>query len=71
MIVLGGGLADAMPKLVREEVAAGIHAHSSRAALRGLKVVTTKHQGRAVAIGSPRFAVDSLIRSDQRGPRGF
>jgi len=60
MIVLGGGLTDAMPKIVREEVSAGIRAHSSRAALRGLKVVTSKFKGHAVTIGAARFALDSI-----------
>jgi glucokinase len=59
MIVLGGGLTDAMPDLVRDEVEAGIRAHSTRAALRGLKVVTTEHKGHAVTVGAAKFAVDS------------
>jgi glucokinase len=60
MIVLGGGLTDAMPKIVRKEVTEGIRAHGSPAALRGLKVVTTRHRGNAVTIGAARFAVDCL-----------
>jgi glucokinase len=67
MIVLGGGLSDALPKLVRHEVRAGIRAHSSRKALRGLKIVTAKHKGHAVTIGAARFAMDSLMpRSSKR-----
>jgi glucokinase len=62
MIVLGGGLTDAMPKIVREEVTRGIHAHSSPAALRRLRVVTTKHKGDAVTIGAARFAMDSIMK---------
>jgi glucokinase len=62
MIVLGGGLTDAMPKIVREEVRAGIHAHSSPGALRHLKVVTARHKGDAVTIGAAKFALDSKRR---------
>jgi glucokinase len=58
MIVLGGGLTDSLSRIVRHEVIAGIHAHSSPAARRGLKVVTTKHQHNAVTIGAAQFAVD-------------
>jgi len=63
MIVLGGGLTDAMPKIIRAEVEAGIQAHSSRSALRGLKIVTTKHKGHAVTIGSAMFARDHITQS--------
>ena len=58
MIVLGGGLTDALPKIVRHEVRAGIHAHSSRSAFRGLRIVTAKYKGHAVTIGAARFAMD-------------
>ena len=67
IIVLGGGLTDALPRLVREEVDAGIRAHSSKAALRGLKVVTAMHKGHGVTVGAAKFALDSKTR---RG-RGF
>src|SRR5215470_3744279 len=46
MIVLGGGLTDAMPRIVRHEVRAGIRAHGSQPALRHVKVVTSKHKER-------------------------
>jgi glucokinase len=62
MIVLGGGLTDALPRLVREEVDAGIRAHSSEAALRGLRVVTSKHKGHGVTVGAAKFALDSKTR---------
>jgi glucokinase len=58
MIVLGGGFTDAMPKIVRHEVRAGIWAHANRAALQCLKVVTSKHKGHAVVIGAAKFAID-------------
>ena len=58
MIVLGGGLTDALPKIVRHEVRAGIHAHSTHSARRGLRIVTAKYKGHAVTIGAARFAMD-------------
>jgi glucokinase len=59
VIVLGGGLTDVMPELVCAEVMAGIKAHSTPAALHGLKVVTASHAGHAVTIGAAKFALDS------------
>jgi glucokinase len=59
VIVLGGGVTDAMPELVCAEVMTGIQAHSTRAALHGLKVVTAAHAGHAVTIGAAKFALDS------------
>jgi glucokinase len=58
IIVLGGGVTEAMPELVCAEVTAGIQAHSTAASLRDLKVVTTKHAGHAVTIGAAKFALD-------------
>jgi len=62
MIVLGGGLTDEMPKLVRQEVMAGIEAHGNPDAVRGLKVVTAEHRGHAVTIGAACFARDSTAK---------
>jgi glucokinase len=58
MIVLGGGLTDTLPKIVRRGIRTGIWAHGSRPALRGLKVVTSKHKGHAVVIGAAKYAID-------------
>ena len=69
MIVLGGGLTDAFPKIARDEVRAGIEAHSTRAALKRLRVVTAKHKGHAVTIGAGKFAID-LIKRRQHQNRG-
>ena len=59
LIVLGGGLTDAMPELVCAEVMAGIQAHSTPVASRELKVVTAEHAGHAVTVGAAKFALDS------------
>lgn len=60
MVVLGGGLVDAMPKIFRNEVMKGIKAHTTKEALRGLEVVATKLAGHAVTVGAAKFAWDSM-----------
>ena len=69
LIVLGGGLTDELPKLVRQEVTAGIEAHGNTDAVRGLKVVTTEHKGHAVTIGAACFARDSAAKLPKQGDR--
>jgi glucokinase len=59
MVVLGGGLTDAMPKMIRDEVAAGIKAHSTAEARKGLQVVTTKLKGHAVTAGAAKLASEA------------
>jgi glucokinase len=58
MLVLGGGLTEAMPEMVRSEVEAGIRAHSTAGALVGLQVVVSKLKGHAVTTGAAKLAVD-------------
>ncbi|SRR5258708_2067255 len=57
-IVLGGGLVEAMPKIIQEEVAAGIKQHATRDTQKVLKVVATKLNGHAVTAGAAKFALD-------------
>jgi glucokinase len=57
-IVLGGGLVDEMPKLIQEEVTAGVKAHSTKDSKRGLKIVTTRLSGHAVSAGAAKYALD-------------
>jgi glucokinase len=59
MIVLGGGLTDAMPKIIRDEVAAGVSAHATADARRGLRVVTSKLKGHAVTTGAAKLASEA------------
>src|SRR5262249_15167533 len=56
MIVLGGGLTKAIPAIVRAEVEAGIHAHSTPESTRNLEVVVAKLTDHAVAAGAAKFA---------------
>jgi glucokinase len=58
MLVLGGGLTDAMPDIVRKEVEAGIRAHASEQAGKALKVVAAKLSRHAVTTGAAKLAVD-------------
>jgi hypothetical protein len=58
MIVLGGGMIEAMPDLIREEVEAGICSHSAPAARKALKVVTSTLKDHAVTTGAAKLAWD-------------
>jgi glucokinase len=58
MVVLGGGLTEAMPQLVRDEVEAGIREHSTKDAQEALKVVVSKLKSHAVTTGAAKLAVD-------------
>jgi glucokinase len=58
MIVLGGGLATAMPVLIRQEVAVGIKAHASPGGIGALRIVTSKLKDHAVTIGAAQLALD-------------
>ena len=60
MVVLGGGLTEAMPDIIREEVAAGIEAHASENARQGLKIVTVKLGRHSVTTGAAKLAVDGV-----------
>jgi glucokinase len=60
-VVLGGGLVEAMPELLREEIKAGIEKHSSPAAFKGLKVVVASLENHAVTTGAAKLAIDMLL----------
>jgi glucokinase len=58
MIVLGGGLIEAMPDIMRREVRKSIEAHATSKAAKAVKVVTAKLGDHAGTIGAARLAVD-------------
>ena len=58
MLVLGGGFTDAMSDIVRDEVEAGIRAHSTVGAAGPLKVVAAQLKDHAVTTGAAKFAYD-------------
>ena len=63
IVVLGGGLTDAMPKLIRDEVAAGIIDHSTSEARRGLRIVCSKLKGHSATTGAARLACEAAASS--------
>ena len=58
MVVLGGGLVEAMPQLLRGEVEKAVKAHASPASGRLAKVVVAKLHDHAGTIGAAKLAVD-------------
>ena len=58
VIVLGGGMVEAMPALMREEIRTGIGDHGAASAIEGLKVVVASLKDHAVAAGAAKLAVD-------------
>ena len=61
VIVLGGGLPDKMPVLIRTEVEAGIRRNSKREPIRALDVVNAKLKGHAVATGAAKLSADTAL----------
>ena len=58
MVVLGGGLVSAIPKLIRREIERSIQAHSSARAAQAVKVVSSKLADHAGTTGAARLALD-------------
>lgn len=58
MIVLGGGLIEAMPALMKNEIAKSIQSHASTKAAKAVKVVAAKLKGHAGTVGAACLAVD-------------
>ncbi|HEY2384297.1 MAG TPA: ROK family protein [Terriglobia bacterium] len=61
IIVLGGGLADRLPVIVRSAVEAGIRENSKCEPQADLKVATTKLKGHAVAAGAAKLSADTAL----------
>jgi glucokinase len=60
LIVLGGGLVEALPDLIRREVRRSIDAHAARRAAKAVKVVVAKLHSHAGTAGAARLAMDVL-----------
>ena len=58
MVVLGGGLVEAMPQLMKREIRKAIEAHASPKSVKALKVVVAKLDGHAGTIGAACLALD-------------
>jgi predicted NBD/HSP70 family sugar kinase len=61
VIVLGGGLADKMPVLIRTEVEAGIRRNPKLEPIRALDVVNAKLKGHAVPTGAAKLSADTAL----------
>jgi glucokinase len=66
MIVLGGGMVEAMGGIIKREVEEGIRAHITEAASKALKVATAKLKHLAVAAGAAKMALDVYLASSNR-----
>jgi glucokinase len=62
LVVLGGGLVEAMPKLVRDEVKRAIKDHATPDAGRAARVVTSKLKRHAVTTGAATLVLRRLQR---------
>jgi glucokinase len=62
MVVLGGGLVEAMPGLIRREIEKAVKAHAARGASTCVKVVTAKLHDHAGTIGAAKLAFDMFAR---------
>ena len=62
MVVLGGGLVEAMPTLLKREIEKAVKAHAARGASSCVKVVTAKLHDHAGTIGAAKLAVDMFGR---------
>lgn len=60
MVLLGGGLVEAMPRLIQREVAKAIEAHATPKAARSARVVVAKLHDHAVTAGAACLALDML-----------
>jgi glucokinase len=58
MIVLGGGLTEELPDLVRDEVEAGVRANSKPESKKKLEVVVAKLKDHSVTTGAAKLAFD-------------
>jgi glucokinase len=60
MVVLGGGLVEAMPALILREVRKAIEAHATPKAARAARVVVARLHDHAVTAGAAKLALDML-----------
>jgi len=60
MVVLGGGLVEAMPALIRREVRKAIEGHATPKAAKAARVVVARLHDHAVTAGAAKLALDML-----------
>lgn len=69
LIVLGGGVVEAMPDLVRDEVKTALREHATPAAREHVKVAVAKLAGHAVTAGAAKLALLHVPESPTRRER--
>ena len=62
MVVLGGGLVEAMPALLRGEIEKAVKAHASKDAAKRARIVVAKLHDHAGTIGAAKLAVDMYTK---------
>ena len=62
LIVLGGGLVEAMPRLIKREIRKSIDAHATPKAARAVKVAVAKLERHAINVGAACLALDMQSR---------
>ena len=67
--LLGGGMVEKMPTLIRQEVERGILENAAGPARRGLKIVTAKLKAHAVTTGAAKLAWDMSGRFTDLGAK--
>ena len=60
MVVLGGGIVEALPELIRSEVEKTVSTHAEKKAYASVKIVTAKLHSHAGTAGAAKFALDML-----------
>jgi glucokinase len=65
MVVLGGGLVEAMPQLMRREVRKAVTAHATPKAAKAARIVTARLHNRAVSAGAAKLALDMFYSSGE------
>jgi glucokinase len=58
MVLLGGGLVEAMPGLIRGEIRRSLDAHANPKAAKAVKVAVAKLHDHAGTVGAAKLAVD-------------
>jgi glucokinase len=68
MVVLGGGITEAMPRLMQREVKKAVKAHAAPKAARAVRIVTAKLHDRAVSAGAAKLALDMYYPASGEPP---
>jgi glucokinase len=65
MVVLGGGLVEAMPTLMKREVRKAVNAHATPKAAKAVKIAVAAMHSHAVTAGAARLALDMVHPGDR------